>query len=251
MGEGLLMGKWAGAAISRCNPAPIIHPVDFSVLGPGINSSWLTVNRDGRRFSCEVGWEPIVTNARLNAPGNVAYAVFDSDYRKHMLKQEPIKAQKILDGLDEAVENEVASGAYIKGETLEELAQKIGVPASALQATVEKYNTWCEKGYDGDFGVPERFLSTVKKGPFFASKIHAWLLNIPFGLHVDQNSQVCTENDDPIGGLFAVGNVQGDFFANSYPVTLPGTSHGRSITFGHLVGKALAEGKTIEGYDIY
>lgn len=248
MGEGIIMGKWAGAAISRCHPAPIIHPVNFSVLAPGFNSSWLTVNRDGHRFCCEMGWEPIVTNARLNAPGNVAYAVFDADYRRHMLKQEPVKVLKMLDGLDEAVEKEVASGAYIKGETLDELAQKIGVPASALKATVDRYNSWCDKGYDDDFGVPERFMSSVKKGPFYASTISAWLLNMPFGLHVDQNSQVCTEADEPIGGLFAVGNVQGDFFSNSYPVTLPGTSHGRCITFGYLVGHALANGTTINGY---
>ena len=54
---------------------------------------------------------------------------------------------------------------------------------------------------------------------------------------------------EPIGGLFAVGNMQGDFFANSYPVTCPGANHGRSVCFGHLVGAALAEGKTISGKD--
>ena len=35
---------------------------------------------------------------------------------------------------------------------------------------------------------------------------------MPFGLHVDKNSQVCTDEDGPIEGLFAVGNVQGNFF---------------------------------------
>ncbi len=248
MGDGLVMGAWAGAALSRCNPAPIIHPVDFSVLGPGINSSWLTVNRDGRRFSCEVGYEPIVTNARVNAPGNVAFAIFDSNYRENMLQQEPLKAQKILDGLDQAIEDEVKTGAYVKGETLEELGEKLGMPPGALQKTVARYNDWCDKGYDGDFGVPARFLCSCRRGPFYASTIKAWLLNIPYGLHVDHNSQVCTESDEPIPGLFAVGNVQGDFFANSYPVTLPGTSHGRSLTYGYLVGKALAEDTVLGGY---
>ena len=100
---------------------------------------------------------------------------------------------------------------------------------------------------DGRFRRPGA-LSPVRKGPFYAAKMNAWLLSLPHGLHVNQNSQVLTEDDKPIGGLFAVGNVQGDFFANSYPVTLPGTSHGRSITFGCLVGRALAQGTTINGY---
>ena len=68
---------------------------------------------------------------------------------------------------------------------------------------------------------------------------------VPFGLHVNDDSQVCTEADEPIAGLYAIGNMQGDFFAFSYPVHCPGVSHGRCVTFGQLVGEALAQGKTI------
>jgi fumarate reductase flavoprotein subunit len=245
MGDGIKMGVWAGAAVTRCNAAPVIHPVNFTPLGPGIQTSWLTVNRDGERFCCEVGFEPIVTNARLNAPGNVAWAVWDRNYKELSLKQEPHKALSFIDSLDNAVETSVNSGEYIKAGTLEALADKLGIPADALNQTVKRYNSWCESGFDEDFGVPERFLCPVKDGPFYASKINAWLLNIPHGLHVDYNSRVLTENDEPIDGLYAVGNVQGDFFANSYPVTVPGTNHGRCVTFGRLVGQALAADKTI------
>ena len=248
MGDGIVMGVWAGAAITRCNPAPIIHPVNLSILSPGMNTSWLIVNRDGRRFTSEMAWEPIITNARLNAPGNVMHAIWDSDYKDHLTKQEPLKAEKLLQGIDEGFSAAVESGEYIKADTLSGLAGKIGVPAETLQKTVDRYNGWCEIGRDEDFGVPERFLSPVRKGPFYACRISAWLLNLPHGLHVDHKCRVLTEDDEPINGLFAVGNVQGDFFANSYPVTLPGTSHGRSITFGYLVGHAVAKGELINSY---
>lgn len=245
MGDGIRMGVWAGAAVTRCNPAPVIHPVNFSPLGPGIQTSWLTINREGERFCCEVGFEPIVTNARMNAPGNLAWAVWDRNYKELALKQEPHKALAFIDGLDAAVEASVTSGEYIKADTLEKLADKLGVPPEALIKTVERYNEWCDKGFDEDFGVPERFLCPVKDGPFYAGKISAWLLNLPHGLHVNHNSQVLTEADEPIDGLYAIGNVQGDFFANSYPVTVPGANHGRSVTFGRLVGRALAMNKKI------
>ena len=251
MGDGIVMGAWAGAAVTRCNPAPIIHPVNFSALSPGMNTSWLTVNKDGYRFASEMAYEPAVTNARMNAPGNVMYAIWDTDYRKHLLKQEPVKAHKLLEGLEERVEQNVISGEYVKANTLEELAEKLGMPADNLRFSVDRYNAWCVAGVDEDFAVPARFLSPVRSGPFYAFKITAWLLSLPHGLHVDQNSQVLTEDDEPIGGLFAVGNAQGDFFANSYPVTVPGTSHGRSITFGYLVGRALAHGTTINGYSVF
>lgn len=249
-GDGHIMGKWVGAALSRCYPAPIIHPVNFTPLGQGMNTSWLTVDRNGRRFCNEMAYEPIVTNARMNAPGNVAWSIWDSDYMAHFKHQEPVKFAALPENAEELIEECVRDGSYIRRDTLEELAEAIGVPADKLKATVERYNDICRTGDDVDFGVPERFLSPIRKGPFYAGKLSAWLLNIPYGLHVDDNSRVCTEDDEPIPGLFAVGNVQGDFFANSYPVTLPGTSHGRSICFGRLVGMNLAEDRLLDGTPI-
>ena len=248
-GQALEMAKAAGAAWTRSGAVPVIHPVNFTPLGPGIQTSWLMVNREGRRFCCEMGFEPIVTNARLNAPGNVAWAIWDSRYAAHVARQEPHKAEFILPGLPEKVEAAAAAGAYLKADTLEGLAAAMGVPAEALAETVRRYNGWCRTGEDRDFGVPARFLSSLEKGPFYAGKVSAWLLNVGFGLHVNADSQVLTEKDEPMGGLFAVGNMQGDFFANSYPVTCPGSNHGRAVCFGHLVGAALAQGKTLSGKD--
>ncbi len=155
-----------------------------------------------------------------------------------------------MDDLEEKVEQAVAEGTFYKGETLDELARALGVPADPLKKTVDRYNSFCDAGEDPDFGVPARFLARVKDGPFYASNVSAWLLALPYGLRVDQNSQVLDTEDNPIGGLFAIGNVQGDFFANSYPVTLPGTSHGRGMTYGYLVGQALANDTTINGYAV-
>ena len=150
--------------------------------------------------------------------------------------------------MEEAVETAVENGEFMKADTLEELAEKIGVPADNLKASVNRYNRMCEAGVDEDFGVPERFLSSVVDGPFYACKINAWVLAIPYGLHVDNESQVCDNDDNPIEGLYAVGNVQGDFFANSYPVAVPGISHGRALVFGRLVGQNLANGTKIDAY---
>jgi hypothetical protein len=57
---------------------------------------------------------------------------------------------------------------------------------------------------------------------------------------VNTNLEVLDEHDEPLGGLYAVGNVQGDMFAVDYPTVFPGLSHGRCVTFGRLVGLHLA-----------
>lgn len=247
-GDGIVMGMQVGAARSRCYPAPLIHPVNLNPMGPGFDTSWLYVNCDGMRFCCEMAYEPTVTNARMNAKNNITWAIWDSRYVEHVQKQEPHKSLAWIDTLEADVEGAVEAGVFVKADSLEELAELIDVPAENLAATVARYNGMCATGVDDDFGVPERFLSPVEVGPFYANRVNAWILAIPYGLHVDTESCVCTDDDEPIPGLYAVGNVQGDFFANSYPVACPGLSHGRALTFGYLVGKALATGGKIDAY---
>ena len=135
----------------------------------------------------------------------------------------------------------IESGSLVKAESLDELAEKIGVPADQLKKSVDEYNAAYQAGVDTKFDVPAQFLSEVKTAPFYATPIVCSTPTIPFGLHVDNNSQVCTEEDEPIDGLFAIGNVQGDFFGKDYPVHCPGISHSRCLVFGQLVGEALAK----------
>ena len=58
-GDGILLGVWAGAAVTRCNPAPIIHPVNFSALGPGINTAGSPSTGRAPLFQREMAYEPI------------------------------------------------------------------------------------------------------------------------------------------------------------------------------------------------
>ena len=47
-----------------------------------------------------------------------------------------------------------------------------------------------------------------------------------------------------------VDNVMGNFFANDYPICCPGLSHGRCLTLGALLGKALAEDTTVQAIEV-
>jgi len=244
-GEGILMGMWIGAAHSKSPAAPMVHQIDFTGVLTAFQMSWLAVNRLGRRYGAELPFEPVITNARMNQPGNVSWSIFDSNYAVHVQAQYPESYQAMLDGVPTKIDELVESEHIVKGGTLAELAEQLGIPVDTFEETVARYNSMCAKGIDDDFGVPARFLASVETAPFYAQKVSAMLLTIPFGLHVNSDSQVCKEDDTPIPGLFAVGNVQGDFFGNSYPVHCPGISHGRALTFGNLVGQALAKDTVI------
>ena len=251
-GDGLLMGAWAGAAISKSEAAPMIHQFTLDTLEFNMTSfimSWLAVNANGERYGAEMPFEPMLTNARMNTPGNVAWSVFDSDYETYIMQQQPERYDRFTDGLDAVMEKWLGNGKLIKADTLDDLAKQLDIPADTFKATVERYNSMAEAGEDVDFDVPAQWLAPVKTAPFYATKNVCSTLTIPFGLHVNADSQVLTEEDQPVKGLFAIGNVQGDFFGKDYPVHCPGVSHGRCVTFGQLVGEACAQGKVISEID--
>lgn len=247
-GDGILMGSWAGAAISKCPASPMVHQFTMSSYTFNLTAfimSWLAVNKNGERYGSEIPFEPYLTNARMNTPGNIAWSVFDADYEQYVQKQWSTKYEVWLEGIEEEMEKRLKSGELYKADTLDDLAKQIGVPADTFKKSVERYNSMDEKGEDTDFDVPAMFLSQVKTPPFYATPLVCSTLTIPFGLHVNDDSQVCTEDDAPLKGLFAIGNVQGDFFGVDYPVHCPGISHGRCVTFGQLVGEALAKDTVI------
>ena len=245
-GDGVNMGCWAGAALQRTTAAPMIHQFctgSFNFFLDAFIMSWLSVNRYGVRYASEMNFEPYVTNARMTQPGNVSWSIFDSNWKEHIQVQWPTKYESWISQIEDGDQINAAleSGYLIQADTIEELAEKIEVPADALQQTIDTYNGYCDAGEDVQFRTPAQFLASVKEPPFYACKVAATMLVVPFGLHVDRNSQVCTEQDEPIEGLYAVGNVQGDFFCYDYPVQYPGLSHSRALTYGQLVGEALAK----------
>ena len=232
------MGMWAGAAMSKSEAAPMIHQFTLDTLEFNLTSfimSWLAVNANGERYGAEMPFEPMLTNARMNTPGNVAWSIFDSDYETYIMQQQPERYDRFTDGLDAVMEKWLGNGKLIKADTLDDLAKQLDIPADTFKATVERYNSMAEAGEDVDFDVPAQWLAPVKTAPFYATKI--------------TGATFLTVCGEPIPGLFAIGNVQGDFFGKDYPVHCPGVSHGRCVTFGQLVGEACAKDTTIGELD--
>ena len=247
-GDAILMTKWIGGGISKSPAAPMIHQFTIQTRGYQCTAfflSMLAVNSDGNRFMNEMPFEPYITDARMNSKGNVAWSILDSNYAEYVTKQFPEGYESMLENIPGELEERVADGEVFKADTLEELAELIGVSADNFAAAVEGYNGMADKGEDTQFGVVTDWLSPVREAPFYAIPIFASNLAVCYGVHVNDDSQVCTDDDQPIAGLFAAGNCQGDFFGFNYPVHCPGCSTGRSLVFGQLIGEALAKDETV------
>ena len=127
-----------------------------------------------------------------------------------------------------------------RADTLEELAELIEVDPAELKATVERYNKLCKEGEDKDFYKENHFLFPVEEGPFTACMVAPGLLAVCGGIHISDNFEVLNENDEPIPGLYAIGNCAGDIYAVDYPSNIQGNSHGRCLVQGKCLGEQLA-----------
>ena len=129
---------------------------------------------------------------------------------------------------------------YKKADTLDELLEQLDVPADVAKQTIERYNELCAAGEDTDFYKESHYLYPIEKGPFYACKVGPGLLAVVGGIHISDNFEVLNADDEPIPGLYAIGNCAGDIYAYDYPINVQGNSHGRCLVEGKCLGEQLA-----------
>ncbi|HET8582351.1 MAG TPA: 3-oxosteroid 1-dehydrogenase [Jatrophihabitans sp.] len=139
------------------------------------------------------------------------------------------------------------AGVVVQAGSVFELAAKIGVPADALRATVERFNGFVRAGRDADFGrgdsgydryygdptvKPNPCLAPIDQAPFYAITMVPGDLGTKGGLRTDVRARVLRADGSAIDGLYAAGNVSATVMGHTYAG--PGATIGPAITFGYL-----------------
>lgn len=250
-GDGHKMGLWAGAAMQKSEPHPAMVHTQL-----GANTyCFLHVNKKGVRYSNEDATPQLVCNTKTMQPDNLAWVIYDDKFLDEIPKTIETGGGLFWDqvgrlwdeewsreGEEASIKRQLDAGHLVKADTIEDLAEKIQVPADKLVATVKRYNELVKKGYDEDFHKNPKLLFPIEKPPFYAGIFRSALLVTLGGLSVNEKMQVLDSEDNPIPGLYAAGNNAGDFFAKDYPTIFPGASVSRAIVFGRLAGQIAAAG---------
>lgn len=249
-GDGHKMGLWAGAAMAEEVFPIMMHPQHYTWM----NLFFLFVNSRGRRFMNEDTYVQGRATAFMRQPGGIAWSILDSGWRektKESLKYgggifwgnaaQRMGGEWTPDSAETAIQTALKNGLAFEAETIEELAEKTGIPKEAFLATVGRYNEICEKGYDTDFGKRSELLYPIKKAPFTALKMGTVLLEVVGGLAIDTKMRVLDKNKEPIPGLYAVGDTTGGLYGHEYVTTILGNSHGRALTWGYIAAESVAE----------
>lgn len=126
-------------------------------------------------------------------------------------------------------------------DSLEELAEKMGVPADALVATVEHYNEMCAQGYDDDFGKPRQFMRAIDGKKFYAYRVSISAYGSLGGIKVNPNYETIAVDGSVIPGLYAAGSDTCEIYNGTYYYDYPGNSMGYAINSGRFAGENAAD----------
>lgn len=147
--------------------------------------------------------------------------------------------------------------------TLAELAEKLDVPAAALEETVAHWNKDVAAGHDPDHGRgtsavdkwwgdprygtgPEATLGALETAPFYAVQVHCGTLGTKGGPRTDANAQVLDVDGAPIPGLYAAGNASA-VTAMGMTYGGAGGTLGPALVFGFLAGQHVAHAPALDG----
>ena len=263
-GAGIKAMLWAGGQMDPCHASMMFNRcscLPTETAGYQTNGKWywfgeqpfLKVNLKGKRFCNESGPYEFMLHSMYMQPDHTYVDVFDSNCKKYAEQFDEVGCCRLFPFPNGAISNRdfdtcwrdmtegdnshLALGYLQKADTLEELAEKLNIPVDAFKESVWRYNTFCAKGVDEDYGKPAHRLTPVDTPPFYGIRTGAWHLTTLDGVRINTNMQVIREDGSVIEGLYATGDCTGGIFANNYPNLFTGLACGRTMTFGRRAAK--------------
>ena len=274
-GDGIRMAMAVGADLWHMNnlAGPFLafkapeHPV-CARLGAARADSYLYVGCDGKRFIGEAA-NFKVEGGRQRSPikhgkvwRNGRYVQYPCPAPIHMVFDETVRraggicgsAAGFTFGWDVihgdlyrwSADNsrEVEKGWIRRADTIAGLADAIGRPSGALQATVDRYNAACAAGIDSEWDRDPATLAPLRTPPYYAIELVAASLNTQGGPVRNERAQVIDVTGRPIPRLYSAGEL-GSIYAYRYQA---GGNLGECFAFGRIAGRnAAAERPSVAG----
>ena len=269
-GDGIQMAQMAGADLWHMNQpsggSPGVffvpeYPYPMALVFAGIGSNYIWVGKDGNRFANESlgfashGWG--VKEFGMQFSGAQAaflripsWLVFDDTARAAGPLIAPL-GEFCWSGWytdytwssDNSVE--IAKGWITKADSIADLAATIasdsdnadplGTPfmtASALEATITRFNGFVSSGTDSDFGRPKSTMAPIQTGPFYTVKLWPGIVNTNGGPRRNVQCQVVNPQSKPIPRLYSAGEC-GSFWGWMYQ---GGGNMGENMWTGRVAG---------------
>ncbi|AXY24989.1 flavocytochrome c [Suicoccus acidiformans] len=223
-GESILWGIELGADTAAMNAyqayAPITYDSHKSLGSAFLDNGGILLNKEGNRFVDEyLGYSPLGT-AIVNQPDSFAWMIWN---------------QSIQD-LEIKTSVNITEGELISANTVDELANQIGIKVEKLEKEFELYKEGIESGEDymNRTKLPDSF-----DGPYYATKVTGDFRHTQGGLVINpENAQVLNDKEEPIDNLFAGGGVTEGFSSNGNANYMAGNGLLQAFVYGYIAGES-------------
>ncbi|AJO73657.1 flavocytochrome c [Lactiplantibacillus plantarum] len=225
-GDGILLAQAIGAKLVDMDQVQV-HPtvqqdtdhaylIGEAVRGEGA----ILVDNQGARFVNELDTRKNVTAAIDQLGGTGAYLIFDRGIRDR------VKAVEFYDHI----------GLVKTGTDLETLATVTGLDAATLKQTVADWNQAVANHNDAAFNRTTGMDRDIAAGPFYSIHIAPAVHYTMGGIAINPATQVLNQDERPIAGLFAAGEVVGGLHGNN---RIGGNSIAETVIFGRQAGQQM------------
>ena len=224
-GRGITMAQELGAAtvdMKEIQIHPTVQADTAALITEGLRGDGaILVNANGKRFTDETSTRDAVSAAEIEQPGSFSWLIIDTKMSD---------ASSVIKGY-------ISRGYTKQGNTYEELAKEINIPADAFAETMKTWNSYVENRKDSEFGRTS-FAQPLDKAPFYAIKVTAGVHHTMGGLKIDSHTRVLKGDNSVIPGLYAAGEVTGGIHGGN---RLGGNAVADFVIFGRIAGQEAAK----------
>ncbi len=235
-GKGIRMAFGAGANFGGYNQYGVFDggldtmPWESMLYDPAIQLArqpWLGIDVHGDRYTYNIaGLTGFGAQGKLlcGLPNSQGYVIFDDDWYERALGFDQQMCRIPLDesifgaeqleripesfrdfhaGAQEAIDN----GTIFSADTIEELAEKMGLDPEVAQKAVDDYNAIVDAGEDpdGPFAEHPEYLFPIKTAPFHGALLGGMLYATSAGIDTNEKMQALDTKGQVIPGLYASG----------------------------------------------
>ena len=225
------VGYYGSVAMDEQIPSELLVTMS---IDPKVRVPWeVFVNLHGERFLRE-DHPSVNTRDRImdSQPKHRFWAVFD---QRILDEAPPLIPEWSPQQLEDAFNTHPM---FARAESIRELAVASGIDPDGMERSIADYNTAIAENTDDLLDRSYRPLP-VSTAPFYAIRSQAWTLKSYAGLAVNENLQVLSKAGEPIGNLYAAGEVLGA--ATSGKSHTGGGSVTPAVAFGRLLGERIIQ----------
>jgi fumarate reductase flavoprotein subunit len=207
------------------------------IMDSGRHPSPIWVNQNGKRFADESNSQSV--NSLYTQLRQVCHTIFDESIKQKILSQPPVLEMDtpLPVRLEQELAEQAERGRVKVSDSWNEIAKFIGVRPEVLKATIDEYNSLCDKGYDSDFLKDAEHLIPLRNPPYYAIESRLNMLLTRGPLKVSHRMEVLDKEFNPIPGLYAAGVDIGGTDTDTYCSLLQAHSTGFTISSGRIAAE--------------